>query len=113
MENLFQILGKRIQQERKKRGLTQEKLAEGVGVSNNFISYIESGKKAASLKTIKKIADVLGVSVHELFKDFTRPQKTKSDYTMEQILYLIKDKSPSTKRLFLRICKSLVDEKKE
>ncbi len=112
MKNLFQILGKRIRDERQKRGLTQERLAEIAGISNNFVSYIETGKKVASLKTIKKIADALETPLTELFKGIPQQKKAKSDYTTEQILYLIHDKSPSTKKLFLRLCKTLIQKEK-
>lgn len=112
MKNLFEILGKRIKEERKKRGLTQERLAELAGISNNFISYIESGRKTASLKTIKKIADILELPLSELFEGVSLPKKTETDYTTKQILYLIHDKSPSTKKLFLRLCQTVVQQKK-
>ena len=111
MKNLFQTLGRRIKEERKKRGLTQERLAELTGISNNFISYIESGRKTASLKTIKKIADALEIPLAGLFEGIPLSKKAKIDYATEQILYLIRDKGPSTKRLFLRLCQTLIEEK--
>jgi transcriptional regulator with XRE-family HTH domain len=112
MKKLFTILGKNIKSERNKKGLTQEKLAERVGVSNNFISYIESGKKVASIKTVNKIAEVLDIPIADLFKDIPGEKRSKKDYTADQILFLIKDKSPSTKKLLLELCQTVVKEKK-
>ena len=37
----YQALGKRIREERLKLHLTQEKLAEDIGVSNTYIGLIE------------------------------------------------------------------------
>ncbi len=111
---IFITIGKRIKEERLKKGLTQENLAELVGVSNNFISYIETGKKKASLNTIAKIADVLEVTLSDLFKGVTpKKKKKKKDYTTEQINYLIKDELPDTKKMVLELCKTLVKKKKK
>ena len=87
-------------------------MAEIAGISNNYISYIETGKKATSLKTMKKIADAFNIAISDLFKDITPAQKTKTDYTTQQILYLIRDKSPSTKKLFLKLCQAVVEKEK-
>lgn len=64
---LPKILGKRIQKLRKNAGLTQEELAEKVGVSRAYIGYIEQGRNTPSLEIVDKIAKVLKVSVSSLF----------------------------------------------
>ena len=112
MKNIFEILGKRIKTERQKRGLTQEGLAEAAGISNNFVSYIENGKKTASINTVKKIADVFEMPISKLFSEIPLEKKATVDYTTEKIMYLIRDKSPSKKKLFLSICESIVKNKK-
>ena len=55
---------------RKKKGLTQEKLAELVGVSRTHISNIEATKmdKSLSLDVLFDISDALGVGVDALFE---------------------------------------------
>lgn len=47
--------------------LTQRKLAEAVGISPAALSAIECGKSVPSIGTALVIAEVLGVSVHEIF----------------------------------------------
>jgi transcriptional regulator with XRE-family HTH domain len=47
--------------------LTQEQLAEKLGVSVNFIGQVERGENAPSFDTLQKIAEVLEVDVSELF----------------------------------------------
>ncbi|WP_316166122.1 MULTISPECIES: helix-turn-helix transcriptional regulator [unclassified Bradyrhizobium] len=51
---------------RKKRGLTQAALAEAAGVSQAFLSEIESGQKPGTAATLKKIAEALQVTVDDL-----------------------------------------------
>ncbi len=51
---------------RKYRGLSQQELAEISGVSQAFIAQIETGKKEGSLKTLKKLAVALSISLDDL-----------------------------------------------
>ncbi len=55
--------------QRKKRGLTQQQLAELVGVDRTLISKIESGAATPSVTTAKKIAAVLGFEWVKFFED--------------------------------------------
>jgi DNA-binding XRE family transcriptional regulator len=51
---------------RKKRGLTQAALAKTVGVTQAYLSEIESGKKEARIGVLKDLAAALKVTVDEL-----------------------------------------------
>lgn len=59
-------LGKRIRKLRRQLDLTQEQLAERVGVSTTHVGLVETGKRRASLKTLQKIAKVLKVKTRDL-----------------------------------------------
>jgi transcriptional regulator with XRE-family HTH domain len=67
-----QKLGKRIKQLRKEVGLTQEKLAIATGLSQTYISGIESGTRNPSIKTLDKIGKALDVKLSDLtnFDDY-------------------------------------------
>lgn len=52
---------------RNKQGFTQEKLSELTGISTDYLSEIERGKKTPSFKRIDLIAKALNVEVYELF----------------------------------------------
>lgn len=63
-------IGEQIKYWRKKRGLTQDELAEKTGLANKqVISGIESGKRKPSFNTLEKIADALICKVDVLLKD--------------------------------------------
>ena len=49
----YKKLGKGLKEFRVKNGLTQEKLAELCDLSTSYISYIETGKRKLSFKTIE------------------------------------------------------------
>lgn len=59
--------GKRMRQLRALKGLTQEELAEAVGVSTDFISLIERGQRAPSFENLERLAEALAVKVADLF----------------------------------------------
>ena len=58
--------GKRVREERLKKGLSQEELAERTGVHRTYIGMIERAEKNITLANIEKIADALDTSLHEL-----------------------------------------------
>jgi len=60
-------LGQRIAELRRQRRLTQERLAEAVGCSVEFISLVERGVNAPSVAGLEKFAKALKVEVKELF----------------------------------------------
>ena len=66
MDINFKLIGKRIKEVRKQRSLTQADLAELTGMSDSYISYIETAKKQASLESLVQISNALGVTVDEL-----------------------------------------------
>lgn len=68
MSELRGKFGKRLRQIRRSADITQEQLAEAVGVSVKFIGNIERGTASPSFETLEKIAEVLGVEVGELFQ---------------------------------------------
>jgi putative transcriptional regulator len=57
----------RIKEYRAKLGLTQEKLAEMVGVRRETIIFLEQGKYNPSLRLAYNVARVLGAAIEELF----------------------------------------------
>lgn len=67
MSNIKKLLGQRIKTIRKSKGITQEQLAEYVGIGTANISYIETGKFAPSIENFEKIAEALAVEPQELY----------------------------------------------
>ncbi len=59
-------LGRNIQKIRKQKGLTQEQLAEKLGITLTYMGYFEIGHRVPNLRMLCKIADILGVKVKEL-----------------------------------------------
>jgi putative transcriptional regulator len=58
----------KIKELRAGHGLTQEELAQRVGVRRETIVFLEAGKYNPSLKLAHEVALVLGVTIDELFQ---------------------------------------------
>lgn len=67
MSTLKEKLGKRIQEIRKSKKLTQEKLAEMIGLDTPNLSNIERGKRFVTAETLEKIINALNISEKNLF----------------------------------------------
>ena len=65
--DIKKILGKNIQDNRKKKNYTQEELAETIGIDSISLSKIETGKNYPTSENLVKIAKTLNVEVYELF----------------------------------------------
>ncbi|MBQ8163636.1 MAG: helix-turn-helix transcriptional regulator [Clostridia bacterium] len=62
-------MGDRIKETRKKKGLTQEQLAEKVDITLEYISQIERGLKMPNMQVFIKLVEVLDVSADYLLRD--------------------------------------------
>ena len=51
---------------REYRGLTQDALATQAGISKAYLCQIETGKRTGAMKTLRAVAESLGLSVDDL-----------------------------------------------
>ena len=58
----YKDLGQRVRVIRRRHSLTQEELAEKVGISASFLGHIERGSRIASLETLVALCNTLKVS---------------------------------------------------
>lgn len=65
--DIKKTLGKRIQDCRKLKKITQEKMAESIGIDTISLSKIETGKNYPTAENLAKIAKILDIDVYELF----------------------------------------------
>ena len=97
----FNLLGKRIRDERLLLRLTIEQLAELVDKSSNFVGQIERGDRKLSVETLVDIANALGTTVDNLLKDSIRDSiRTSEDNiirTIDTLLFTMDD----TGKLFI------------
>ncbi len=77
MDNINQILADNIQKFRKQKGLTQEELADKLGVTYQAVSKWENAKSAPDIFFLPQLADVFFCSIDDLFcRDSTNTVET-------------------------------------
>lgn len=67
-KELLKKFGKNVKIERIKKDLTQEKFAEILGVSANYLACVENGRQNMSLGKILELANALDTNIENLLK---------------------------------------------
>jgi XRE family aerobic/anaerobic benzoate catabolism transcriptional regulator len=64
----LRTLGDRLRAERSRRGLSRRLLAEKAGISERYVTQVESGRGNVSILVLRQIARALGVSLTDLLE---------------------------------------------
>jgi len=99
------LLGKRIQELRKRKGLKQEELAEFCNVEPASISNIENGRNYPSFQTLENIIKILDTTFIEVFK-FEHKQDTKD--LINEINSMLKNNPEKVEDTY-KIVKALIE----
>ena len=83
-------IGARIKNVRETRGLTQERFAEQLDVSTQYISDLERGVTGASITNIVKICEILSVSCDYILMGRMN-EKNSSEEISNRLQYLSKE----------------------
>lgn len=90
MISFKEAFGKNLKDVRKSKGITQESLAEMVGIHPRQVSKIETGEHFPNSTTLENICIALSISPNELFnfelKEFTQETGTGSRYTYKAVI---------------------------
>lgn len=82
-----------LKDSRLKANLTQEQLAEKVGISVKYISRIETGKSGIKTQTLIKYINLLGITPNVFYKSFVDNSEIMSNIRLsEKIETLSEDK---------------------
>lgn len=96
--NQFRI-GKFISECRKKKGITQNELAELLGITNRAVSKWETGICMPDAGTIPELCQILDISISDLFSGEKSMENNKDSEKF--ILKLVKEKAERDKQLLI------------
>ncbi|MBN2286831.1 MAG: helix-turn-helix transcriptional regulator [Tissierellales bacterium] len=68
--NILIKFGKRVKEERLRRGLSQEDLADLAGVHRTYIGMIERAEKNITLENIERITNALQIKISDIFTNY-------------------------------------------
>ena len=81
----YTVIGKRIKSRRQKLNITQEKLADRVGISVVYLSKIENGRVYPTLETLSNICTELDTEISAIL---TNTEIARKDYANDRVLEL-------------------------
>lgn len=103
----FSIIGKRIKEERKKKGLTQEELVEQMGVSVAYLSKVETGKIHINLERLSQICAILNITEGQILNGTSHYSER---YLNTEFHLLLKKCSAKQQKLAYKILEFILTE---
>lgn len=101
----FKAMGRRVRDERKNRGMTQEFLSELLDISTEHLSRIETGSYRPSLTLIEKISEILQIDEETLmFGTMVEANLNK------ELIYKFDNLSPNKKQAVQNIIDLISEE---
>lgn len=104
----YKRLGKRLKEERLKNGLSQEKIAEKAGLSSVYISHIECGSAKASLESLVKVCNALGITPDLVLYDSLYKSRA---YFTDEISSLLGKCSDEELKIITRLIKAYIEDR--
>ena len=104
-------IGKFILKLRKEKNMTQQELADKIGVTDRAISKWENGRGMPDLSLMKPLCDELGITINELISGESLDKKEYKERSEENIINTISysdNKIKKTKTLFKAIVSILI-----
>lgn len=119
--DVTKYVGAQIRKYRKQKGLTQKELGFRIGVKHNTISSYENGTNEPEQNILFAIAEVLGVSINDLFPSPTNVEPVTPEFVripvlgaiacgepilaeenISEYIYMPSDRIPGGKLFYLR-----------
>lgn len=105
MKTAKEMLGARIKELRKAKGLSQDQLSESIGIDPKHLSRIEVGKSYPYMETLESIASSLGVELKDLF-EFRHLEKEAA--SIEGISTMLTGASDEKLRLVVKFIRTFI-----
>jgi transcriptional regulator with XRE-family HTH domain len=102
----YSVIGKRIKKAREDKGLTQEKLAEHLDVSNAYISKIERGKTPINLDRLAELCVVLEKTPEYMLNG---TNSISGDFLRNEIMEMLEGCSAEKIKLISQVIKPIID----
>jgi len=108
MQDIIRTFANRMYSYRVEMKMTQEELADLLGLDNSYVSLLERGARVPSLIALDRIAKVFGVRPYDLLIE--PPKGENYSFKQRELLYMISDGTEAQIDKIYRIVK-IVNEK--
>ena len=108
----YKVIGRHIQEARKRMKLTQREIAEKLNMSDTYYGKIERGECRTNLECLAQISVLLNVPLEDLISGCmeNNPQKLSLASQFSEIAYGCSEKS---RNLMLRVCRDIAQTDRE
>lgn len=107
----YVALGQRIAERRKSRGLTQQQLAETLGIAQQTLAHYEVGRLRVAAALVPPIAKALDLSIEEVFGEAPRPSKRGPASKLQEQIERIGTLPRSKQRMLLDMINAALSAK--
>lgn len=114
--NLYETVSSELAEYRNKMDLTQEQLAEMVGISQSHYAKLENGQRLPSLKVLHVLSQVFGVKMGDIIEpdknvvNFDKSMEEASLIIQNNIGFMLKGRSLSDLKSVERIISVILEE---
>lgn len=105
MDRIFGLI---LKQYRNKNDYTQSEMAEKLGISEKYVSRVETGIGGISKETLAKYMNILGISPNLMYKEFINNPRVKKEIEVSE---KISELSTEKLEIILEMTKMLKDLK--
>lgn len=95
--DIDKVFGNILREFRIKSGLTQEQIAEQLGISLKYISRIENGNNGVKTQTLINYMNILGITPNTLYSKFITNSEVKENIKLSEKLNSLS----SEKKIFI------------
>ena len=92
-------IGTFISKKRKERNLTQEKLAEKLGITDRAVSKWETGKSLPDASIMLDLCRILGITVNDLLSGEELSMERINERTEKNLIEMVRQKEAADRRL--------------
>lgn len=86
VEKICSEIGDRLRAERSKKNMTQAEVAKAMNMAQSQYGKVETGKVVPSLKTLIKVAEVLGTNINKIVYGSDDPNGIEVDLKDKELI---------------------------
>lgn len=104
---LRHLIGERIRDKRKEKGLSQEEFAELANIHPTYIGQLERGEKSATIDSLEKVTGALEVTFEELFSNLQPSTQYKDNTVLGRIINKLNIMGVENQKVVLHIINAM------
>lgn len=107
-DNFLRLVGMKLRDVRKSRGISQESLAEKCGLHINYIGGLERGERNVTLLNLSKVSNALEIPIDELFSYIRNFESVfEKDLILNELIDLLLTRDEKDLKFATRFLKDL------